>query len=131
MEYAFAKQNRLTTVQMQNRAGRFVSPFAGNFAAAAATADWRHAPGYYLLLIAQPGQEAWPITAATFILMYRNQARPQVGGEVLKFFDWCYANGDQQAEALDYVPLPESLKAQVRATWRTQITGGGRPVFGG
>jgi phosphate transport system substrate-binding protein len=129
VEYAFAKQNRLTTVQMQNRAGNFVSPFAANVAAAAATADWRHAPGYYLLLIDQPGAEAWPITAATFILMHKNQAKPETGAEVLKFFDWCYTNGNAQAEALDYVPLPDSLKNEVRASWKRNITAGGRPVF--
>ncbi|CAN5272931.1 phosphate ABC transporter substrate-binding protein PstS [soil metagenome] len=131
VEYAFAKQNKMATLQMQNRAGRFVQPVAANFAAAAARADWAHAPGYYLLLLDQPGENAWPITAATFILVYKNQTNAATGAEVLKFFDWAYSNGNPAAEQLDYVPLPDSLKNSIRASWRREITANGKPVFGG
>ena len=129
VEYAFAKQNRMTTLQLQNKAGRFVSPVAGAFAAAAARADWAHAPGFYLLLLDQPGPDAWPITAATFILIYKNQGDAAKRGSVLKFFDWAYANGNPMAESLDYVPLPDSLKNTVRAAWKREVTAGGKPVF--
>jgi phosphate transport system substrate-binding protein len=129
VEYAYAKQNKLGTLQMQNKAGRFVSPLAANFAAAAAKADWAHAPGYYLLLIDQAGPDAWPITAATFILVHKNQANAAKGAEVLKFFDWAYASGDADAEQLDYVPMPANVKAQVRASWKREVTAAGKPVF--
>jgi phosphate transport system substrate-binding protein len=129
VEYAFAKQNKMTTMQMQNHAGKFVTPVAANFAAAAAKADWAHAPGYYLLLLDQPGETSWPITAATFILVYKNQTNAATGAEVLKFFDWAYANGNPAAESLDYIPLPDSLKNQIRASWKQNVTSGGKPVF--
>ena len=132
VEFAFAKQNKLTYTQLQARDGAFIEPVAANFAAAAARADWAHAPGYYLLLLDQHGANAWPITAATFILVYKNQTNAAAGAGVLKFFDWAYKNGNAQAEQLDYIPLPDSLKAQVRKTWATQIKGpNGAPVYTG
>ncbi len=119
VEYAYAKQNRMTYAQLQNKGGKFVEPTAANFAAAAAGAQWSKAPGFYLLLLDQPGPNAWPITGATFILMHTKQADAAKGKEVLDFFDWAYKNGNPQAEALDYVPLPESVKNLVRASWKT------------
>jgi phosphate transport system substrate-binding protein len=130
VEYAYAKQNNLTYALMQNKAGRFVSPTAANFAAAAAGADWKKAPGFYLLLLDQPGATSWPITGATFILMHKRQANPAAGAEVLKFFDWAYRNGDGEARGLDYVPLPASVKALIRQAWTTQIrTDNGKAVY--
>lgn len=111
VEYAYATTNDLTYTQVQNKSGAFVSPTAAAFAAAAANAKWQSAPGFYLLLIDQPGAAAWPISGATFILLHKDQKN---GAEVLKFFDWCYKNGDAAAATLSYVPLPASVKDLVR-----------------
>ncbi|MDB5459262.1 MAG: phosphate transporter substrate-binding protein PstS [Caulobacteraceae bacterium] len=121
VEYAFAKQNKLTYANMKNKAGAFVAPTAGAFAAAASGADWSKAPGNYLLLLDQPGAASWPITAATFILVYKKQDKPESGKEVLAFFDWAYKNGDAAAQALDYVPMPAPVKTMMRKQWATQI----------
>jgi phosphate transport system substrate-binding protein len=119
VEYAFAKQNKLTYTQLQAHDGAFVEPVAANFAAAAARADWAHTPGgsFYMLILDKPGANAWPITAATFILVYKQQQNPAKGQDVLKFFDWAYKNGNGMAEQLDYIPLPDSVKALARKKW--------------
>jgi len=121
----------MTYAQVQNREGTFVSPSSETFKAAAAGADWNKAPGYYLVLTDQPGKNAWPISGATFILMYKTQAKPENAREVLKFFDWAYSNdGDKLADALDYVPLPDTVTAQIRGTWKAQIKdASGKPVY--
>ena len=130
VEYAFALQNKMTHVSMQNKAGAFVQPTAPNFAAAAARADWAHAPGYYLILVDQAGPTTWPIVGATFILMHKAQANAANGQSVLKFFDWAYKNGDAMAGQLDYIPLPAAVKTQIRATWTANIKGpNGAPVY--
>ena len=120
VEYAFAKQNHLTYTQMQNHDGAFVEPVAGNFAAAASRADWAHTPGgsFYMLILDKPGATSWPITAATFILVYKHQENAAKGQDVLKFFGWAYHHGDQLAEQLDYIPLPEAVKASVEKKWQ-------------
>jgi phosphate transport system substrate-binding protein len=123
VEYAFALQNHMTHVSMQNKAGAFVEPTAPNFAAAAARADWAHAPGYYLILVDQAGPTTWPIVGATFILMHKSQANAASGQAVLKFFDWAYKNGDASAAQLDYISLPPAVKTQIRATWTGNIKG--------
>jgi len=130
VEYAYAKQNGMTYALMQNKAGKFVAPTAPAFAAAAAGADWSKAPGYYLLLLDQPGATSWPITGATFILMYKKQDNAASGREVLKFFDWAYKNGDAMAGQLDYVPMPAKVKDMVRKAWAKQIAGAdGKMVY--
>lgn len=130
VEYGYAKQNKMTYAAMQNKAGAYVEPTAANFAAAAAGADWSKAPGNFLLLLNQPGAKAWPITGATFILVYKKQTNAESGANVLKFFDWAYKNGDKAAEALDYVPLPAGVKALVRKQWAAEVTGpDGKPVY--
>jgi phosphate transport system substrate-binding protein len=129
VEYAYAKQNHATYALVQNRAGQFPAPTAANFAAAAAGANWARAPGNYMLLLDQPGAQAWPITGATFILVYKNQANAAAGTGVLKFFDWAYANGDAAAGSLDYVPLPATVKALIRKQWSSEITAGGKPIY--
>jgi phosphate transport system substrate-binding protein len=129
VEYAYAKQNHMTYATMQNKAGHWVAPTAENFAAAAAGAKWSTAPGFYLLLLNQPGANAWPITGATFILMHSKQTNAQAGHDVLAFFDWAYKNGNPQAEALDYVTLPDVVKAQVRKSWATIVGPDGKPVY--
>ena len=130
VEYAFSKQNHIPFALVQNKAGRFPQPVAADFAAAAASADWPHAPGNYLLLLNQPAANAWPITGVTFILVYKKQDNAASGREVLSFFDWAYKNGDAAASALDYVPLPETVKGLVRHQWTAEIKGGdGKPVY--
>lgn len=123
VEYAYAKQNKMTYADLLNDAGKVVAPEAASFQAAAANADWGHAPGYYLILTNQPGPKSWPITGASFILVYTNPPDPAATAAALKFFDWAYRNGAKMAQDLDYVPLPDSLVTQVRATWKSQIKG--------
>jgi len=106
-----------------NKAGRTVAPGAESFQAAAASADWAHAPGYHLILTDQPGEKSWPITGASFILVYAVPPDPAATAAALKFFDWAYNNGARMAAELDYVPLPDSLIKQVRTTWETRIKG--------
>jgi phosphate transport system substrate-binding protein len=131
VEYAFAKQNGLAFTQMQNKAGQWVSPTYEAFSAAAANANWAKAPGFYQLLLDQPGQGAWPITAATFILVHARQEDPQAGRNVLAFWDWAYRNGDASARQLDYVTLPENVKDLVRASWSKVRGADGKPVYAG
>jgi phosphate transport system substrate-binding protein len=123
VEYAYAKQNSMTHAMLVNRSGKTVGPSAKSFQAAAASADWAHAPNYYLILTDQAGEGSWPITGASFILMYATPADVAASTEALKFFDWSYKNGGEMADKLDYVPLPESLVQQVRATWKSGIKG--------
>jgi phosphate transport system substrate-binding protein len=129
VEYAYAKQNKLTFAQMQNAAGHWVSPDDATFKAAAAGADWAK-NAFNVLLTDQSGKEAWPITGATFILMHKTQDNPAQAAEVLKFFDWSFKNDGQLALDLDYVPLPESLVKQIRAAWAVSIKdGAGKAVY--
>ncbi|MBL8553388.1 MAG: phosphate ABC transporter substrate-binding protein PstS [Phenylobacterium sp.] len=129
VEYAFAHVNGMTTASLRNSAGTFVTPSAETFSAAAAAADWTKAPGFYLVLIDQPGANAWPITGATFILLHKSQADAAKGRAVLSFFDRAYATGDAAASELAYVPLPAALKAQVRASWSSIVGPDGQPVL--
>ena len=131
VEYAYAKQNHAAYVNVQNKAGKYPKPEAPAFAAAAAGAKWAAAPGNYLLLLDQPGAGSWPITGATFILVYKNQDNAAAGNQVLKFYDWAYKNGDAAAGALDYVPLPLPVKNLVRKQWATNVMAGGKPVYTG
>jgi phosphate transport system substrate-binding protein len=131
VEYAYALQNKLAHVQLQNKAGNFVEPTTAAFQAAAASADWTKAPGFYLLLTDQPGAQAWPITGASFILMYKNQVKAENGRAVLQFFNWAFHNGGAMAAQLDYVPLPDSVIKLVEDSWRAQIKAGGQPVWTG
>ena len=123
VEYAYAKQNKMAYTDLINTAGKKVAPDADSFQAAAANADWAHAPGYHLILTNQPGEKSWPITGASFILVYSVPPDPAATGVALKFFDWAYQNGGKMAAELDYVPLPASLIQQIRATWKAQIKG--------
>ena len=120
VEYAYAKQNRLAHAVLQNAAGAYVAPDDSTFRAAAAGADWTKA-GFYEILTNQPGKESWPITGATFILVYKSPDKPQQTAEVLKFFNWAFVNGDRLALDLDYVPLPDSVVKQILSAWATNI----------
>jgi phosphate transport system substrate-binding protein len=109
VEYAYAKQNKLTFALLRNKDGQFVTPEIKTFQSAASNADWAKAQDFYVLLTNQPGKDSWPITGASFILMHKQQTKPDVAREALNFFDWCYGNGAQLAEQLDYVPMPENV----------------------
>jgi len=121
VEYAYALQNHMASVKLINHEGNAVAPTSTNFQAAAAGADWAHAKGYYMVLTDQPGAKSWPITGASFILMYKSQKNAKTAKEVLKFFDWSYKNGAKMAEKLDYVPMPEKVIKMVEATWKKDI----------
>jgi phosphate transport system substrate-binding protein len=120
VEYAYAKQNKLAYTMMQNAAGSVVAPDDDAFKAAAAGAEWTKS-GFYEILTNMPGKESWPITGATFILVHKSPEKPQQVAEVLKFFDWSFANGDKLATELDYVPLPDAVVKQVQASWSSNI----------
>ena len=120
VEYAYAKQNKLAYVLMQNADGQFVAPDEKAFKSAAAGADWTRS-AFAEILTNEPGKERWGITGATFILMHKVQAKPQQGVEVMKFFDWAYANGDKMASELEYVPLPDSLVKLIKAAWASNV----------
>jgi phosphate transport system substrate-binding protein len=122
VEYAYAKQNKMTYTLLKNKDGNFVPPDAENFKAAAAGADWSRT--FFQVLTDQAGKDAWPISGATFILMYKMQEKPANAANVLKFFDWAYASGDKMADELEYVPLPASVKDLVRKSWTASIKDG-------
>lgn len=126
VEYAYAKQNKLPHVLMQNSAGNFVAPDDATFKAAAAGAEWNKS--FYQILTNQPGKEAWPITGATFIMMHQKQDKPQQAQAALRFFDWAFVNGDKMSEELDYVPLPESVETLIRQQWGKITDAAGKPV---
>ncbi|NYT38584.1 phosphate ABC transporter substrate-binding protein PstS [Allopusillimonas soli] len=121
VEYAYAKQNKLSWTQLQNKDGQFVQPSQEAFAAAAANADWKSAPGMGVVLTNEPGAESWPVTSASFILVHRKQENPEKALEVLKFFNWAFEKGDDMAKALDYVPMPDSVTAQIVQAWKDEI----------
>ena len=118
VEYAYALQNNMTSTMLKNRDGNFVKPQARNFQAAAAFADWANAPGFYQILTEQPGKESWPITGATFILVHKAQKDPKTAKQVLEFFKWAYANGDQMAAKLDYIPMPDNVVKLIFREWK-------------
>jgi phosphate transport system substrate-binding protein len=127
VEYAYVKQNKMTFTLMKNKDGHFVTPNDTAFKAAAAGADWNKS--FFQITTEQPGKDAWPLTNPTYILMYKTQDKPANATNALKFFDWAFNNGDKMADDLDYVPLPDSVKALVRKQWETQIKdAAGKPV---
>jgi len=113
VEYAYAKQNKLTYTGMVNSAGKSVQPTVAAFQAAAGNADWSKSPGYYVILTNQPGDASWPITAATFILMHKVPTDKAASTEALKFFKWAFEKGGKMAEELDYIPMPDSVVKQI------------------
>lgn len=130
VEYAYAKQNNLAWTQLQNQDGNFVQPSQEAFAAAAANADWKSAPGMGVVLTGQPGAASWPVTSASFILVHKKQDKPESGKEVLAFFDWAFKNGAKSAAELDYVPMPDQVSGQIRDLWKSDIkTADGAPVW--
>ena len=122
VEYAYARKNNIPYFQLKNKDGKYVRPDDKTFAAAAAGADWFSVPGMGLSIVDQKGADAWPISTASFIIMYRDPSDRAASAEVLKFFDWAFRNGKQLALDLDYVPLPDSLTQQIRDRVWSQIT---------
>ncbi len=127
VEYAYAKQNKMSHVQMRNKDGAYVSAEDSAFKAAAAGADW--ARSFYQILTDQPGKTSWPITGATFILMHKQQDKPAFASQALKFFDWAYVGGDAMADDLDYVPLPTAVKDMVRKQWASIKDSSGKAIL--
>lgn len=121
VEYAYAKKNKIPHTQLQNRDGKYVNPDDKTFEAAAAGADWFSVPGMGISLVNQKGADSWPITGATFVLMYKQPTDKANAAEALKFFDWAFKNGKQMALELDYVPLPDALTKAIREKVWTQI----------
>lgn len=121
VEYAYAKQSKLTHTALVNKAGKPVQPTIASFQAAAANADWAKAPGYYVILTGQTGDASWPITAATFILMHKQPADKAAAAEAIKFFTWAFEKGAKSAEELDYVPMPASVIELIKKTWSADI----------
>ncbi|MGQ0583003.1 MAG: phosphate ABC transporter substrate-binding protein PstS [Reyranella sp.] len=130
VEYAYAKQNKLLHTKMINKAGKTVEPNSASFQAAAANADWNSQPGYGVILANQPGDQSWPMTAATWILLYKKPEKVADTAEALKFFAWSFAKGDKMAEELDYVPMPDKVVNDIQKMWSTDIKdAGGKPLF--
>ena len=129
VEYAYAKQNKLTFADMVNKDGKSVAPETKSFQAAAANSDWKSVPGYGVILTSQPGAESWPITAASFILMHAVPQDAASSAEALKFFDWAYKNGAKMAEELDYIPMPDNVIEVSRGEWAKIKDSAGKPVF--
>jgi phosphate transport system substrate-binding protein len=130
VEYAYAKQNKLTHTKMVNKDGKVVAPTSETFQAAAANANWKSQPGYGVILANQPGATSWPMTAATWILVYKQPQDPAATAEALKFFAWSYKNGGKMAEELDYVPMPGNVVADIEKMWASDIKdASGKPLY--
>jgi phosphate transport system substrate-binding protein len=130
VEYAYAKQNKMTSSKMINKDGKTVAPTAEAFQAAAANADWNSVPGYGVILSDEPGAASWPMTAATFILIHKQPKDQAAAAEALKFFAWAYSKGDKMAEDLDFVPMPTPVVATIEKMWSANIKdAAGKPLY--
>ena len=130
VETAYAKQNKLTTTRLVNKSGKPVAASPETIAAAAAGADWAHAPGFYMILTDEAGDKAWPIAGATFILLPKQPKVAADAAVALNFFAWAYKSGDTMAADLDYVPMPDSVVKTIEQTWTTEVKGAdGKPVY--
>ncbi|EKN45656.1 MULTISPECIES: phosphate ABC transporter substrate-binding protein PstS [Pseudomonas syringae group] len=122
VEYSYAVTNKLSYTQLKNAAGKFIAPTAKSFAAAADTADWANAKDFGLIMTNAPGEEAWPITATTWIIMYKEAKNAEKSKAAFDFFKWSLENGQKQAAELDYVALPKSLVDRVENYWKAEFT---------
>jgi phosphate transport system substrate-binding protein len=122
VEYSYAATNKIAYTQLQNAAGEFIEPSAKAFAAAADTADWANAKDFNLIMTNAPGKTAWPITATTWIIMYKQPKNAEKSKAAFDFFKWSLEKGQAQAEELDYVPLPASLVSKIEDYWKTEFT---------
>jgi phosphate transport system substrate-binding protein len=129
VEYAYAKEHKLAYVLMKNHDGAFVAPNNQSFSSAASNAEWSKGPAFQVLLTDQPGRESWPITGATFVLVYKDQGRSETAVEMLRFFDWVYRNGATVADDLDYTPIPQNVVQLVEKQWIDITMRDGRSVW--
>jgi phosphate transport system substrate-binding protein len=129
VEFAYAIENKIPYAQLQNKAGKFVMPTIESFQAAAANADWANAPGFYMVLTEQEGEKTWPISGASFILIYKDQTDGSKAKEMLKFFDWCYKHGEEQAKKLNYVPIPKKVFDLVEKDWTNNVKLQDKPLW--
>jgi phosphate transport system substrate-binding protein len=130
VEYAYAKQNKLTFTKLINKDGKTVAPTSEAFQASAASADWAGTPGFGVILTDQKGATSWPVSGATFILIHKQPQDAAAAAEALKFFAWGYAKGGKMAEDLDYVPLPATVVSAIQKVWVNDIKdAGGKPIF--
>jgi phosphate transport system substrate-binding protein len=129
VEFAYAKQNKMSHTQVINGDGKAVQPELKSFQAAAANAKWDSVPGFGVILTGQPGEASWPITGATFILMHKKPDKIEDAKVALKFFEWAYAKGGQMAAELDYVPMPEAVVTPVKKQWSTIVGSDGKPLM--
>ena len=129
VEYAYAKQNKMTHLSLINKDGKAVQPNEASFSAAAAKANWAGTPNFAVNLNNQPGAGSWPITSASFILMYKKAEKPEQSAEVLKFFNWALTKGQKMATDLDYVPLPDNAVKAIVKSWADIKSPDGKPVF--
>jgi phosphate transport system substrate-binding protein len=130
VEYAYAKQNKLIFTKVVNKDGKPVAPELKSFQAAAGAANWTGTPGFAVILTNEAGAEAWPITAATFILIHKQPQDPGAAAEALKFFAWAFEKGDKAAEDLDYIPMPNNVVAEVKKAWAEIKDASGKPLYG-
>ncbi len=128
VEYAYAKQNKLTHAKMVNAAGKVVAPGLESFQSAAASADWAKSPGFYQIITNEPGAKSWPISAATFILLPKDPKDEAAATEALKFFGWAFAHGGKAAEELDYIPMPKTVVELVKKSWAEVKGADGKPL---
>ncbi len=127
VEWAYAKQNKMTYTSLKNSAGAVVEPKTDTFKAAAAGAEW--SKSFYQILTNEPGKDAWPVVGATFVLLHSSQDKPERGKETLKFFDWAFRNGTQTAQELDYIPLPDAVVSAIRTQWKAKVKdASGKPL---
>ncbi|HEY0296468.1 MAG TPA: phosphate ABC transporter substrate-binding protein PstS [Bordetella sp.] len=131
VEIAYSTQNKLTYGLVANKAGKYVEPNLASFTAAASNANWDAQPGMGVVLVDEPGDQSWPLTVATYVLVQKVQDKPASGAEVLKFFDYGYTQGKKDAEDLVYVPLPDALVTKIRAVWAQVKDASGKPVYAG
>jgi phosphate transport system substrate-binding protein len=121
VEYAYVKRNKMNYTLVKNRDGQFAQPDDANFKAAASGADWAKTPGMGVILTNQAGKDTWPISGATFILVHKVPANPANTKEVIKFFEWAFANGGAMATELEYVPLPADVIKLINTSWKTNL----------
>ena len=129
VEFSYAISNNLNYVKLENKAGKFVPPTIDSFQAAADNADWSSEDSFAQVLVNQPGDYSWPITGASYILIYKDQTDPGKAKEMLKFFDWCYKHGSLAAKKLHYVPLPPKVVKKVEDSWEEQVKANGLKLW--
>lgn len=127
-EYTYAIEAKLSMIALKNKAGKFVEPKPETFKASGLHADWKNAPGFYMVLTDQPGDDSWPITGLTYVLVQRSQPDAKKAAAMLNYFNWCYTTGANAASKLHYVPLADEVVALVRGAWNAEIRSGNAPV---